>query len=144
MYCKNCGARLAEDGSKTCMKCGAEKGKGTGFCPNCGTMASRDHAYCGKCGAALYLTDVSDRKSRMAAGFMAIFFGCFGVHNFYLGHTGRAVLQLAVTVLSVLSARWALYLLLAPVVIGAWGLLEGILLLAGVAKVDGRGNLLRE
>ena len=33
-------------------------------------------------------------KSKVAAGLLAIFLGAFGVHNFYLGYTGKAVAQL--------------------------------------------------
>lgn len=61
------------------------------------------------------------RKSKIAAGLLGIFLGAFGVHNFYLGHTGKAVVQLLMTMLSVG--------LLAPFSV-MWGLIEGILILA--------------
>ena len=32
-------------------------------------------------------------KSKMVAGLLGIFFGSFGVHNFYLGYNTKAVLQ---------------------------------------------------
>ena len=34
------------------------------------------------------------QKSKIAAGLLGIFLGSFGVHNFYLGYTGKAVAQL--------------------------------------------------
>ena len=48
--------------------------------------------------------------------------GCFGVHNFYLGNTGKAVAQLLLTVIG-----WIL--IIGPAVAGIWGLVEGILIL---------------
>ena len=37
------------------------------------------------------------QKSKVAAGLLALFLGCFGVHNFYLGYTKNAVIQLVLT-----------------------------------------------
>lgn len=55
-------------------------------------------------------------KSRMAAGILGILLGGFGVHNFYLGYTNKAILQIVVT--------------LVTCGIGSiWGLVEGILIL---------------
>lgn len=62
------------------------------------------------------------QKSKLAAGLLGIFLGCFGVHNFYLGNTGKAVAQLLLTVIG-----WIL--IIGPTVAGIWGLVEGILIL---------------
>ena len=62
------------------------------------------------------------QKSKLAAGLLGIFLGCFGVHNFYLGNTGKAVAQLLLTVIG-----WIL--IIGPAVAGIWGLVEGILIL---------------
>ena len=73
------------------------------------------------------------RKSRVAAGLFGIFLGAFGVHNFYLGYTGKAVAQLLITVLSIGLLSW---------VSAIWGLVEGILFLTqktGQYSVDARG-----
>lgn len=59
-------------------------------------------------------------KSKLAAGLLGIFLGVFGVHNFYLGNTGKAVGQLLITVLS-FGILWF--------VSSIWGLIEGILIL---------------
>lgn len=59
-------------------------------------------------------------KSKLAAGLLGIFLGVFGVHNFYLGHTGKAVGQLLITILS-FGMLWF--------VSSIWGLIEGILIL---------------
>lgn len=52
-------------------------------------------------------------KERMAYMILAIFLGCFGVHNFYAGYTGRGAAQLCITILSLgllcfVPAIWAL------------------------------------
>lgn len=62
-------------------------------------------------------------KSRVAAGVMGILFGSLGVHNFYLGHYGKAAAQLAITLLGS-------FILIGPFISGAWGLIEGVLILA--------------
>ena len=64
-------------------------------------------------------------------GLLGIFLGSFGVHNFYLGYTGKAIAQLLITLLSffVLSGISAL-----------WGLIEGILILCGNINKDANGN----
>lgn len=46
------------------------------------------------------VVDPNMQKSKMAAGLLGIFLGSFGVHNFYLGYTGKAVAQLLHTVLT--------------------------------------------
>ena len=71
-----------------------------------------------------------NRKSKVAAGVLGILLGAFGVHNFYLGYTGKAVAQLLISLLScgVLS-----------VVSAVWGLIEGIMILTGSIAVDGQG-----
>ena len=40
----------------------------------------------------------ADAKDRTAYILLAVFFGYFGIHNFYAGHTNRAVLQLILTI----------------------------------------------
>ena len=40
------------------------------------------------------------QKSKVAAGILGILLGALGVHNFYLGYTGKGVAQLLISVLS--------------------------------------------
>ena len=75
------------------------------------------------------------RKSKVAAGLLGIFLGCFGAHNFYLGYTGKAVAQLLITLLSLG------FLAVIPAI---WALIEGILILSAQPGaqpwgVDARG-----
>lgn len=73
------------------------------------------------------------RKSKIAAGLLALFLGSLGVHNFYLGYNGRAVAQLLMTLVG--------WILVFPVVAAAiWAFIEGILLLCGSITVDGNGH----
>ena len=39
-------------------------------------------------------------KSRLAYILLALFLGCFGVHNFFAGYTGRGIAQLLLTLIS--------------------------------------------
>ncbi len=84
-----------------------------------------------------------DQKSKVAAGLLGIFLGTLGVHNFYLGYTGKAVGQLVGTIVGVL-----LWILLIGVFIflgiWIWALIEGILILCAQPGsrpwgVDARG-----
>ena len=112
------------------------------FCTNCGQSINEGYNNCPNCGAPInnynpnnnnYNNYASNEapKSKVAAGILGIFFGVFGVHNFYLGYIGKAVAQLLMTILScgILSF-----------VSSIWGFIEGILILTGTIKVDGRGR----
>ena len=59
-------------------------------------------------------------KSKVAAGILALLLGTFGIHNFYLGYTGKALFQLLGTLLSC-------GFLALPIAI--WAFIEGILIL---------------
>lgn len=66
-------------------------------------------------------------KSKMAAGLLGIFLGGWGIHNFYLGFTKKAIIQIIVTVCTC--------------GIGSiWGLVEGIMILCGSISEDADGN----
>ena len=70
-------------------------------------------------------------KSKMAAGLLGIFLGGFGVHNFYLGFTSKAVIQIVVSLITC--------------GIGSlWGFIEGIMILTGSINTDASGRPLGE
>lgn len=81
------------------------------------------------------------QKSKVAAGLLAIFLGGFGVHNFYLGNTGKAVAQLLLTLIG-----WII--IIGPAAAGIWGLVEGILILCSHTGSqwhrDGKGMELQD
>lgn len=73
-----------------------------------------------------------NQKSKIAAGILGILLGVFGVHNFYLGYTGKAVAQLLISLIGGIFTCG-----LATVAVEIWGLVEGIMILTGSIKVDG-------
>lgn len=109
--------------SKFCSNCGAEIKEGANVCLNCGKMVESE------------ITVDPNAKSKMAAGLLGIFLGSLGIHNFYLGYTGKAVAQLLITILScgVLA-----------IVSEIWGLIEGIQILTGSISVDANGVPLKD
>lgn len=64
------------------------------------------------------------QKSKLAAGLLGIFLGCFGAHNFYLGNYGKAIAQLLLTLL----LGWVFGI--GAIAAGIWGLVEAILILS--------------
>ena len=108
------------------------------FCTNCGSELNETQDICLKCGVKVNTKQRNtnsnpNAKSKIAAGLLGIFLGCFGVHNFYLGYNGKAVAQLLISVLSCFMLS---------VVSAIWGLIEGILILSGSINTDANGNQL--
>lgn len=142
MFCKNCGEQYPTDQAVICVKCGTAKGQGTNFCPNCGKPVNPTSAVCMNCGVAIQNTSQYQPKSKMAAGLLAIFVGCFGVHNFYLGYTSKAVIQLVCTILGIVLS--CIFIGVFVVMgIGIWALIEGIMILTGKIDKDANGTPLQ-
>ena len=134
MFCKNCGNQMV-DTAAVCVNCGVAAGQGTNYCQYCGAQLSPGAAFCTGCGSPAAVKAPSSfasggQKSKLAAGLLGILLGAFGVHNFYLGYTSKAVAQLLITVLScgILS-----------IASGIWGLVEGIMILTGSIATDAKG-----
>lgn len=133
MYCKNCGKPM-DDIAAICPNCGVAKGIGSNYCPNCGAQTMPGANACTNCGVMLVSPAQQQAqmagvpsKSKMAAGLLGIFLGGLGIHNFYLGYTGKAVAQLILGIVTCGAA-------------GIWGFIEGILILCGKINKDGKGN----
>ncbi len=137
MFCKNCGQQYVADEAVMCVKCGTQRGVGANYCPNCGQPTPMGTQVCMNCWVAVNSPAycVKGDKSKLVAGLLGIFVGAIGVHNFYLGYTGKGVAQALITVLSCG--------LLSPVS-AIWGLVEGIMLLTGSIDRDAAGNFLRD
>ena len=123
--------------AKFCQKCGTELGKNDTFCSNCGSKANEEAKTTTKDTTTTTNntnTNNSQAKSKMAAGLLGIFLGSLGIHNFYLGYTGKAVGQLLLTLLG-----WILCGL-GPIAAWIWGLVEGIMILSGSINTDAEGN----
>lgn len=115
------------------------------FCPKCGKEVPETAVFCPFCGASLKPTETvkaepvnngpqpaatgTTQKSALASGLLGIFLGVYGVHNFYLGYTSKAVAQLVLGLLVITAPISAI-----------WGLIEGIMLLTGEISVDGHGQ----
>lgn len=143
MFCKNCGKEV-NVGAAVCTSCGVQVGGGMNFCQNCGNQTAPGAAVCTNCGMGLgnpqgmpnYNPNMNmnmnmnvnpNAKSKMAAGLLGLFLGAYGIHNFYLGNTGRGIAQIIVTIVTC--------------GIGSlWGFIEGILILCGSINTDADGN----
>lgn len=135
MFCKNCANQL-DPNAVVCIKCGVPVGQGMNFCSNCAAPLVPGAAVCTNCGVAVNSQNMMQSdKSKMAAGLLGIFLGSLGVHNFYLGFTGKAVAQLLISVLSCGALA---------VVSGVWGLIEGIMILTGSMDTDAQGRKLKD
>jgi len=134
MYCRNCGNSM-DVSQPVCTRCGSAKGTGISFCPACGWRHEPGADNCPNCGCGLKAYAAPNAKSKLAAGLLGIFLGSLGVHNFYLGYTGKAWGQLLLSVLSFGTLRF---------ISGIWGLVEGILYLTGHYATDAAGNPLRD
>ena len=116
------------------------------YCANCGTELNEQQDICLKCGVRVNKTTANNNleaKSKVAAGLLALFLGSYGVHNFYLGYTGKAVAQLLLTVLGI---PLSFVLVGFPMIMGAsiWAFVEAIMIFAGSINKDAKGNLLKD
>lgn len=109
------------------------------FCQNCGNELKENQDVCLNCGKNVRKVETAnvnpEAKSKIAGGLLGIFLGALGVHNFYLGYTGKAVAQLLISILSCG--------ILSPVS-GLWGLIEGIQILTGSINKDAQGIPLKD
>jgi TM2 domain-containing membrane protein YozV len=79
-------------------------------------------------------------KSKVVAGLLGIFLGGLGIHRFYLGYTKVAVIQLVLTLVL------GIFTLGLGFIVGLWGVIEGIMIIAGAAqfRTDAQGVPLRD
>lgn len=82
-----------------CKECGKEISDNSYVCPHCGVLTDNKNDTKGK------------KNSKVVALLLCFFVGMFGIHRFYLGHTGTAVTMLILTVLiipAIVTAIWTL------------------------------------
>ena len=130
--CQNCGTIINDDTAMNCVNCGAVLVSNGGAQQQTQYQAPQQPQYQQQFQQPMAPVQ---GKSKIAAGILGICLGCFGVHNFYLGYTGKAVAQLLITVLSCF--------LLTPIS-AIWGLIEGIMILTGSISTDANGMPLTE
>ncbi len=130
MFCRNCGKEI-DNNAAVCTGCGVAVGQGVNFCPNCGAQTVPGAAVCTQCGVALAQpVPAGEQKSKLTAGLLGIFLGGLGIHNFYLGYTGKAIAQIC------LSFCFGIGYI--------WGLIEGIMILTGSINKDAKGIPLKD
>ena len=146
MYCKNCGKQIPM--GEMCKDCESLVGttvvnngekfdvvsevNNTNDTNNTNYSNSTNNTYTNNNQNVYY--NLENQKSKIAAGLFGIFLGAFGVHNFYLGYTGKAIAQLLITILTCGALSF---------VSAIWGLIEGILIFTGEIK-DAQGNPLKD
>ena len=121
MYCRKCGAQLADD-AKFCPGCGSAQGQ-TKYCQHCGESIDADCIICPKCGkqvaelkqppqvvinntnennvnamayasARTYTRYPGRMKNKWVAFLLCLFLGYFGAHKFYEGKTGMGIIYI--------------------------------------------------
>ena len=131
MFCPYCGTEIQE-GASFCTNCGAKVAGNTAD-PFVDPLAQNKDA--GDQTGSFAPAEVYSDKSKIGAGLLGIFLGGFGVHNFYLGYTGKAIAQLLLSLLSCGGLSF---------VSGIWGLVEGIMILTGSIETDAQGKKLKD
>lgn len=137
MNCPNCGGTVPP-GANRCTKCGsyieqpaaappAGQQAGAAQSPQVVVIQQQPQA------------PAMPEKSKVAAGLLGIFLGGFGVHRFYLGYGGIGAAILVLQILGWLTACFMIGFVLMAIA-GVWGLIEGILILAGVINKDALGR----
>lgn len=147
MFCKMCGKEIP-DGQELCDECAAKS-------TNTSTSETTSEVNSGAQDVNQNTTNTNAQnatvinnnqantnpqaKSKLVAGLLGIFLGTFGVHNFYLGFTTKAVVQLLVSLVGGIITCG-----IATVAVEIWGLVEGIMILCGNIQTDANGVPLKD
>ena len=81
-----------------CKQCGKPIDDGQELCEDCAKNANAQQATQNTTSNNSTVTPES--KSKLAAGLLGIFLGGWGIHNFYLGFTGKGIAQIIVTIVT--------------------------------------------
>lgn len=154
MFCKMCGKEIPE-GKELCDECAVKAQNTTSTESTTNTTASENTTAQSQTvnnqnttnsnaqnATVINNSQVNNNpqaKSKLCAGLLGIFLGAFGVHNFYLGFTTKAVVQLLVSLVGGLITCG-----IATVAIQIWGLVEGIMILCGNIQADANGVPLKD
>ncbi len=136
MFCRNCGKELGP-AAEFCTNCGVRPLNGNQFCHVCGAQTLPVAEVCVRCGARLaggVAGGVSD-KSRTAATLLAFFLGHLGIHRFYLGLNGTAIVMLVMGIIG-WATSWLLFGLILLVPVYIWAFVDFIICVAGSMRDD--------
>ena len=106
------------------------------YCSSCGSVIKKLAELCVHCGVrvsgqAAQTSPVEySEKSRIVAGILGILLGGLGIHRVYLGSVGIGIVQIIVSVITFGLGS-------------IWGLIEGIIIIAGASWKDGQGKPLK-
>ena len=107
--------------AKYCINCGKQLDDNQQFCPSCGVQQNFQQT-------SMPTNSQPQGKSKLVAGLLGVSLGCFGIHSFYLGYTGRGIAQIILSIFTCGFGGWL------------WGLIEGIQIFTGNINVDADGN----
>ena len=129
MFCKNCGKEI-DPQAAICIGCGFRNGDGNRYCGHCGQPLLADAVVCLSCGFSTRPAPTQpvapvNAKSKLVAGLLALFLGGLGIHNFYLGFTGKGIAQILLSCTGISSI---------------WALIEAIMIFTGKIDVDANGE----
>ena len=129
MFCKNCGKEI-DPQAAICIGCGFRNGDGNRYCGHCGQPLLADAVVCLSCGFSTRPAPTQpvapvNAKSKLVAGLLALFLGGLGIHNFYLGFTGKGIAQILLSCTGISSI---------------WALIEAIMIFAGKIDADANGD----
>jgi len=142
-FCKNCGKELIGT-PEYCPQCGARPYAANSYCPNCGAAITPMTEICVKCGGRVSGPKVASTtpvtpaagvspKSRMVTTLLAFFLGTLGIHRFYLGKIGTAVVMLILTIIG-----WATFIFIVGwfflAAAGIWAFIDFIMAAIGSMK----------
>jgi len=104
------------------------------YCSSCGAIIKKLAEVCVHCGVRVSGQQAAveySEKSRVTAGILGILLGGLGIHRFYLGSIGIGIVQIVVSVITLGFGS-------------IWGLIEGIIIIAGGSWRDGQGKQLKK
>lgn len=121
MFCKNCGAELRDD-AKFCPTCGTT----TNYTPIMSTVSIEN--------IEPVKEEIPLKKRKKTAGLLGIFLGALGLHRFYLGYTGTALVHIILFLVGFFTfgvAALASY---------AWAIVDAIRIFKGKLAIDANDN----
>ena len=125
--CQNCGTIINDDTASNCINCGAVLVGNGGAQQQAQYQTPQQPQYQQQFQQPM---TPAQGKSKIGAGLLAIFLGPLGIHNFYLGYTGKGVAQLLITLLTCG---------IGAIVTWIWSLIEGIMIFTGSISTDANG-----